>query len=93
MLEIPESRTVARQLNAAVKGLKIREVEAAHTKHSFAWYTGEPDFYARTMEGRCVGEATGWGSYVEISLGEYSFAVGDGTNIRYFVPGENAHVR
>lgn len=88
MLEIPESRTVAGQLNATVKGLKICEVEAAHTKHSFAWYTGEPDFYARTMEGRCIGEATGWGSYVEISLGEYSFAVGDGTNIRYFAPGE-----
>lgn len=88
MLEIPESLTIAKQLNATVKGLEIRKAEAAHTKHSFAWYTGEPDFYAETMEGRRLGEATGWGSYVEISLGEYSFAVGDGTNIRYYAPGE-----
>ena len=44
MLEIPESLTIAAQLNETVKGLEIRRVEAAHTKHSFAWYTGAPDF-------------------------------------------------
>lgn len=93
MLEVPESLTIAKQLNATVKGLEIRKVEAAHTKHSFAWYTGEPEFYAEVMEGRRLGEATGWGSYVEISLGEYSFAVGDGTNIRYYAPGEKVPER
>ena len=88
MLEIPESLTIAKQLNATVKGLEIRKVEAAHTKHSFAWYTGEPDFYAETMEGKRLGEAAGWGSYVEIGVGDYRFAVGDGTNLRYYAPGE-----
>lgn len=87
MIELPESRIIAGQLNETVRGLKIREVEAAHTKHSFAWYTGDPDFYASTMEGQCLGTAAGWGSYVEISLGEYSLTIGDGTNIRYFAPG------
>ena len=43
MLEIPESLTIAAQLNETVKGLEIRRVEAAHTQHSFAWYTwGRP---------------------------------------------------
>ncbi len=88
MLEIPESLTIAKQLNETVKGLKIRSVEAAHTKHSFAWYTGEPDFYAKVMEGKKIGEAAGWGSYLEISLGDYRFAVGDGTNLRYYGPDE-----
>lgn len=88
MLEIPESLTIAAQLNKTVKGLKICRVEAAHTKHSFAWYTGEPAFYAETMEGKRLGEAAGWGSYVEIAVGDYRFAVGDGTNLRYYAPGE-----
>ena len=59
MLEIPESLTLAAQLNETVKGLEIRRVEAAHTKHSFAWYSGEPDFYAENMEGKRLGEAAG----------------------------------
>ena len=88
MLEIPESLTIAAQLNETVKGLEIRKVEAAHTKHAFAWYTGEPDFYAQTMEGKRLGEAAGWGSYVENAVEDYRFAVGDGTNLRYYAPGE-----
>lgn len=88
MLEIPESLTLAAQLNETVKGLEIRRVEAAHTKHSFAWYSGEPDFYAENMEGKRLGEEAGWGSYVEIAVGDYRFAVGDGTNVRYYAPGE-----
>ena len=46
MLEIPESLTLAAQLNETVKGLEIRRVEAPHPKHSFAWFAGEPDLYA-----------------------------------------------
>ncbi len=88
MLEIPESLTIAAQLNETVKGKEIRRVEAAHTKHSFAWYSGEPEFYAENMEGKRLGEATGWGSYLEITVGDYRFAVGDGTNLRFYAPGE-----
>lgn len=93
MLEIPESLTIAAQLNETVQGLLICQAEAAHTAHAFAWYTGEPEKYSEIMEGRRLGAATGWGSYVEISLGDYSFAVGDGTNIRYYAPGEKLPAR
>lgn len=88
MLEIPESLTIARQINESIQGKRILEAEAAHTPHSFAWYSGEPDFYSRIMEGCEIGEATSLGSMIEISLGDYSFIVGDGTNVRYFAPGE-----
>ncbi len=88
MLEIPESLTIAAQLNDTVKGKKIVEVEAAHTPHSFAWYSGEPAFYSQVMEGREIGLSEGIGSMVEISLGEYCFLVGDGGTIRWFEPGE-----
>lgn len=90
MIEIPESIVIARQLNETVKGKKIVEVQAAHTPHSFAWYEGEPSEYARVMEGKYIGQATGMGSMVEIELtgdaGRYSFVVGDGSNLRYFAP-------
>ena len=88
MIEIPESLVIARQLNEAVKGKKILEVEAAHTPHSFAWYSGEPKRYSEIMEGREVGAATGIGSMIEISLGNYSFIVGDGANLRYLTAEE-----
>lgn len=96
MIEIPESVTIARQLNGSVKGKKIIQVEAAHTPHGFAFYTGDPAFYSEVMEGRVIGEAAGIGSMIEISLGgpegreasRYSFVVGDGTNIRLYMPGE-----
>ncbi|MCR2048037.1 endonuclease VIII [Acetatifactor muris] len=88
MLEIPESLNLAKQMNQRFRGRKIVDTEAAHTKHSFAWYTGEPDFYAKTMTGCVIGESMGIGSMLEVSLGEYSFVMGDGINLRCFLPGE-----
>lgn len=88
MLEIPESLTIARQLNNTVKGKRIAEVETEHTKHSFAWYEGEPGEYSAKMSGRIMGEAHGIGSMVEVELGEYRFVLGDGTNLRFFRAGE-----
>ena len=61
MIEIPESITIAGQLNETVKGKKIIEVKAAHTPHSFAWYAGEPSAYAPIMEGKRIGTAAGIG--------------------------------
>lgn len=96
MIEIPESITIAGQLNGSVKGKRIVQAEAGHTPHGFAFYTGDADFYSEAMEGKVIGRSAGIGSMVEIGLdyagGEtgpgYSFVIGDGTNIRYFPPGE-----
>ena len=88
MLEIPESRTVAAQINETVQGKRIREVEAAHTPHAFAWYSGDPAFYAEVMEGREIGRAVSIGSMIELELGDHSFVMGDGTNVRYLAPGQ-----
>lgn len=93
MLEIPESITIARQLNETVKGKAIKEVETEHTKHSFAWYHGEPSGYHEIMAGETVGNSAGIGSMVEMELSEYSFVAGDGTNIRYYAPGEKLPAR
>lgn len=96
MIEIPESITIAKQLNESVKGKKIMQAEAAHTPHGFAFYTGDAEFYSRVMEGKIIGEAAGIGSMIEFELenaegeedSQYNFVVGDGTNIRLYMPGE-----
>ncbi len=88
MIEIPESLTIARQLNETVQGKRIVEVETAHSSHSFVWYSGDSDFYSNVMEGQEIGKSEGIGSMIEMTLGDYSFVVGDGTNVRYLAPGE-----
>lgn len=96
MIEIPESITIAKQLNESVKGKKILQAQAVHTPHGFAFYTGDAEFYSDVMEGKILGEAVGIGSMIEIGLDEtdgsekkkYSFVIGDGTNIRLYLPGE-----
>ncbi|UWP60350.1 formamidopyrimidine-DNA glycosylase [Ruminococcus gauvreauii] len=88
MLEIPESLTIARQLNDTVMGKRITEVETEHTKHGFAWYTKTPQEYQHIMEGKTVGETCGIGSMVEMTLDEYRFVAGDGTNLRFYPAGE-----
>lgn len=88
MIEIPESLTIAGQLNETLYGKRIACVEAGHTAHGFAWYEGDPKEYDAKMAGRTVGRAAGIGSMVEIELEEYSFLFGDGINIRYFSAGE-----
>lgn len=88
MIEIPESITIAKQLNDIIRGKKIEAVETEYTKHSFAWYTGEPKEYTDKMVGKRIGNANGIGSMVEIELEEYRFIVGDGTNLRYYQAGE-----
>ncbi|HKM35418.1 MAG TPA: endonuclease VIII, partial [Lachnospiraceae bacterium] len=84
MIEIPESLTIAGQLNETVCGKRITEVVVAQSGHKFAWYVGDPADYAEKMEGKVVGPASGIGSIVEFALDDLSFAVGDGTNIRYY---------
>ncbi|EOS77563.1 MAG: endonuclease VIII [Lachnospiraceae bacterium] len=87
MIEIPESITIAKQLNDTVKGKKIIEAEAGHTQHSFAFYHEDPAGYANQMKGKRIGMAAGIGSMIEIELEEKNFVIGDGTNIRYYEPG------
>ena len=88
MLEIPESVTLARQLNETVKGKRIADAEAEHTKHGFAWYEGDPSAYAGIMRGKQIGESMGIGSMVEIALSPWCLLLGDGVNLRYFPPGK-----
>lgn len=87
MLEIPESHTIAKQINNTMKGRRIKEVCVNHTPHGFAFYTGDPADYKTLLAGHTVTSARAAAGQVEIKTEENILLFGDGANIRYFEPG------
>lgn len=88
MLEIPESKTIADQLNRTVKGKTISHVAAASSPHGFAFFSGDPGDYPDMLEGKTLGNAYALAGLVEIEAGKMRLLFGDGTNIRYYAAGE-----
>lgn len=84
MLEIPESATVARQLNETLRGKTIRRVTAGAAPHKFAFYHGDPRDYDALLRGQTVGDSTGMGAMVEIAAGSRRIVLGDGARLRFF---------
>ncbi|NLV50399.1 MAG: endonuclease VIII [Clostridiales bacterium] len=84
MLELPESLTIAEQLNKAVRGKKIRSVAANTSAHKFAFYHGDPVGYEPLLSGQTIGESCGIGAMIEISAGDRRLVFGDGANLRFY---------
>jgi formamidopyrimidine-DNA glycosylase len=82
MLELPESATLARQLNESVHGLRIEEALAAGTPHKFAFFTGNPEDYAQRLIGREILGAASFGGILEIDLNGLLLLFSDGANLR-----------
>ena len=84
MLEIPESLTLASQLNEAVYGKTIQKVIAGHSPHKFTFYHGDPASYNKLLSGQVIGKSTGIGSMVEVSAGNRRIVLSEGVNLRYY---------
>lgn len=82
MIEIPESTTLARQLKQEINGKKITEVDAGHSPHGFAFYTGDPAEYGGLLCGRRVDDVRFFAGQVEIWAGEMRVLFFDGVNVR-----------
>jgi formamidopyrimidine-DNA glycosylase len=82
MLELPESHTTAKQINAYLTGKTITTVVAAASAHKFAWYYGDPADYADRLIGSEFLTARGIGMFVEISLTNARLLFSDGINLR-----------
>lgn len=87
MLELPESQTLAKQMEKTIKGKRIIRVEANQSVHRFAFFFGPPEEYPQQLEGRVIDGGSAFGGLVELSLGEVRLAFGDGANVRYLKPG------
>lgn len=88
MLEIPESHTLARQLNDTVLGRRAVRVAANETPHGFAFYTGDPAEYPALLEGKRIDGARAVAGQVELLLEDVALLLGDGVNLRRLEPQE-----
>jgi formamidopyrimidine-DNA glycosylase len=88
VIELPESVSLARQLNKAVKGKAIGSVTANASPHKFAWYAGDPAGYDALLKGKTVGEAKGVGGKVEIAVEDKRILLAEGVNVRFLAAGE-----
>lgn len=92
MLEIPESSTVAKQLNESINGKRIAKATANAAGHKFAWFYGDPEAYNERLSGETVGQARSAGGFIEIDAGKAALLFGDGVNVRYAAPGEKISI-
>lgn len=84
MLEIPESYTIARQLNETIKGKIISYVKANQSPHSFAWYFGSPEGYDELLSGKTIGLSHARAGMIEIEVEDCRIVFGDGATPRYY---------
>ncbi len=88
MIEIPEARTLTKQLAEVIAGKRIKKVETAKHPHKFAWYFGEPQNYHQLLVGDVVKSAINFGGFVEIIFGKAGIVFGDGVRLGYYPEGE-----
>jgi formamidopyrimidine-DNA glycosylase len=88
MLEIPESHTIANQMNKTIRGKVIRKTLANSSPHRFAFYFRDPANYPTLISSKTIGEARAYGGFVEIEVDDARMLFNDGVNIRYFPQGE-----
>ena len=68
MLEIPESYTLANQMNDTIKGKSISYVQANHSPHSFAWFYGKSEDYDELLSGKTIGNSNPISGMLEIEV-------------------------
>lgn len=83
MLEYPETKTIAGQLNQSVKGKEISSVVADTGSHRFAFFSEGVD-YEEALLHKVVKEACAYGGLVQLEVGDNHLYFGDGANIRYY---------
>lgn len=87
MLEIPESHTIASQLQQTVSGQVIRDVQVAQSPHGFAFYFEDPAKYPLLLVGQSIRTARAVAGFVQIDTEDAQLLFNDGVNIRYYPPG------
>lgn len=84
MLEIPETRHIAHQLNTSIQGKVITQVVVNASSHKFAFFHKDPALYPDLLIGKIIGEATGIGAYIEIRSEALHLTFGDGADLRFY---------
>ena len=93
MLELPESVSIARELNRLLKGCCVENAIVAMVPHKFAFYEGDPAQYPELLQGKVVSNIRAIGGYVEFQLGDYELILGEDLALRYLTAGEKPPAR
>lgn len=83
MLELPETTTLAKQINDSLVGKTIKTTVTAQSPHKFAWYNGDPAGYAALLQDNTLLSSRGLGMFVEITLSNAFLMFNDGVNLRF----------
>src|SRR5512142_1117391 len=68
MIELPEATTIARQINAELKGKQIADGNRGNSPHKFAFYSCSAEEYAAILKDKTVGETRAHGVLIFVSL-------------------------
>jgi formamidopyrimidine-DNA glycosylase len=83
MIEIPESVTLSKQLAEVFVGKTLRHVQAAQTRHGFAFYNPEPEEYPMILCGKTLTAVNSLGGQVELVFEDMHLVFNDGVTPRY----------
>ncbi len=83
MIELPESHTLATQLNATLKGKSIVAMVVNQSPHKFAFYHGDPSSYPNRFIDTTFTGANAQGGQVELAFDHQRLVISDGANLRY----------
>ncbi|NLF42899.1 MAG: endonuclease VIII [Bacteroidales bacterium] len=90
MLEIPETKTISRQVNETLKDKVIEKVLLSNSPHKFTFYNGDPAEYVKLLQGKKILSAHGHGMFVDVHCeNDTCITISDGTNMRFYLAGEN----
>ncbi len=88
MLEYPEAKTIAKQIEETLIGRTIVEVVLEQTPHKFAFFTAGKENYPSLLMGETVRGARGIGGIAEIDTDRRILYFSDGASPRYYPAGE-----
>lgn len=84
MLELPEVRTICKDLKKEILGKTIRDVGGNFTDHKFTFYHGDPNKYKSYLINKKISNIIERNYCVEIEIKDYVLTMRDGANIRYY---------
>lgn len=89
MFELPETITLARQINKTVTGKTIRSGALGNSPHKFVWYNRTHDEFAGLTAGKIVGRTIARGRWLFVPLEPgYVLLLGEcGGRLLYHPPG------
>lgn len=87
MIELPESYTIARQLQQVLVQKTVASVVTNHSPHKFAFFSDNVADFPELLSGRTVTKVDSLAGYIRIQFDQLFLVLSEGLQIRYFEAG------